>query len=81
MKPNESSSNKAKVCIEIDAAKLSTLLTVTGTKDHSQAILAAIDRFLLDQDQREQFIQKVLRGETDYQASAEELRTPFFRGD
>ncbi len=61
-----------RVTIEVDASDLDKIQKLTGQKKKSPAISQALAEFVRQQQKR-QFIERVLSGETDYALTNEEL--------
>ncbi len=61
-----------RITVDIEDKKLDAVLKWTRLTKKSPAVAAAIDEFI-EQKQRQAFLDKVLAGKTDYQASNEEV--------
>lgn len=65
-----------RVTLDIDENKMNAILKATHQKKKSPALALALDEFLRTRE-REAFIAKVLNGETDYQASNDEIEASY----
>ena len=61
-----------RITLEIEEAKLQSILEITKQSKKSPAIMSALDEFLLFK-QKQAFIVKVLGGQTDYTATNEQV--------
>lgn len=61
-----------RITIEIEENKLDEVLTATGERKKSPAVAVALDEFL-ENRRRLAFLDRVMAGKTDYQATNEEL--------
>ncbi|MBI3850475.1 MAG: type II toxin-antitoxin system VapB family antitoxin [Verrucomicrobia bacterium] len=61
-----------RVTIEVDATELKQIQQITGQKKKSPAITQALSAFIRQQQKR-QFIERALSGQTDYRLTNEEL--------
>jgi hypothetical protein len=61
-----------RVTIEVDASELKQIQKLTGQKKKSPAISQALSEFVRQQQKR-QFIERALSGQTDYTLTNEEL--------
>ncbi|MBT5902226.1 MAG: type II toxin-antitoxin system VapB family antitoxin [Opitutaceae bacterium] len=61
-----------RITIDIDDQKLDEVLTATGQHKKSPAVVVALDEFL-ENRRRQAFLDRVLAGKTDYQASNDEV--------
>ena len=61
-----------RVTIEVDAAELKKIQKITGQKKKSPAISQALSEFVRQQQKR-QFIDRVLSGKTDFALTNDEL--------
>lgn len=63
-----------RMTIEIEDTKLDEILSATGMRKKSPAVAVALDEFL-ENRRRLAFLDKVMAGKTDYQASNDEVET------
>lgn len=63
-----------RITIEIEENKLDEVKSATGQRKKSPAVALALDEFL-ENRRRQAFLDRVLAGETDYQATNEEIET------
>lgn len=61
-----------RITIEIEENKLDEVLTATGQRKKSPAVAVALDEFL-ENRRRQAFLDRVMAGKTDYQATNEEV--------
>lgn len=61
-----------RITLDIDDRKMASILKLTHQKKKSPALALALDEFLAYK-QRQVFVAKVMAGETDYQASNDEI--------
>jgi hypothetical protein len=61
-----------RITVDIEQKKLRSILRLTRQTKKSPAVAQALDEFI-EQRQRQEFLAKVMAGETDYRASNEEL--------
>jgi uncharacterized protein YgbK (DUF1537 family) len=61
-----------RITVEIDASELKRIQKVTGEKKKSPAVSRALAKFL-QQQERQQFIDRALSGGTDYPLTNDEL--------
>ena len=61
-----------RITVEIDATDLKRIQKVTGEKKKSPAVSQALARFL-QQQERQQFAERALSGQTDYALTNAEL--------
>lgn len=61
-----------RITIEIEEKKLNEVLTATGQRKKSPAVAVALDEFL-ENRRRQAFLDRVLAGKTDYQATNDEV--------
>lgn len=63
-----------RITVDIEQKKLRSILKLTRQTKKSPAIAQALDEFI-EQRQRQEFLAKVMAGETDYRASNDELES------
>jgi len=63
-----------RITVDIEQQKLRSILKLTRQTKKSPAVAQALDEFI-EQRQRQEFLAKVMAGETDYRASNEELES------
>ena len=63
-----------KITVEIEASKMRTVQKWTQQRKKSPAIAQALDEFI-EQRRRQEFLAKVMAGETDYRTSNDELES------
>lgn len=63
---------KMRVTLEIDEKKMKAILKLTRQQKKSPALALALDDYLAFK-RRQAFVNRVMAGETDYQASNEEV--------
>ena len=61
-----------RITIEVDAKELNKIQRITGEKKKSPAIVQALSRFLRQQ-QRQEFLERALSGQTDFSLTNDEL--------
>ena len=61
-----------RITIDIDDKKLKEVIAATGKDKKSPAVGVALDEFL-ENRRRQAFLDRVLAGKTDYQASNDEV--------
>jgi hypothetical protein len=61
-----------RITVEIEDSKIEAIQKWTNQKKKSPALAAALDEFLVLR-QRQEFLSKVMAGETDYRASNDEI--------
>ena len=61
-----------RITIEVDARELNQIQRITGEKKKSPAIVQALSRFLRQQ-QRQEFLERALSGQTDFSLTNDEL--------
>jgi len=61
-----------RITVEIDADQLRQIQRITRQKKKSPAISQALSEFIR-QEQKQQFLERVLSGQTDYTLTNEEL--------
>ena len=61
-----------RITVDIEQSKLRSILTLTRQTKKSPAVAQALDEFI-EQRQRQEFLAKVMAGQTDYRASNDEL--------
>lgn len=65
---------KMRVTLEIDDKKMKAILKLTRQQKKSPALALALDDYLAFK-RRQTFVNRVMAGETDYQATNEEIET------
>lgn len=65
---------KMRVTLEIDDNKMKAILKLTRQEKKSPALAMALDDYLAFK-RRQTFVNRVMAGETDYQATNEEIET------
>ncbi len=63
-----------RITIEIEDSKIQAIQKWTKMRKKSPAVAQALDEFI-EQRQRQEFLSKVMAGETDYRASNDELES------
>jgi len=63
-----------RITVDIEQKKLSSILKLTRQTKKSPAVAQALDEFI-EQRQRQEFLAKVMAGQTDYRASNDELES------
>ncbi len=63
-----------RITIDIEEKKLDEVLVATGQRKKSPAVVVALDEFL-ENRRRQAFLDKVMAGKTDYQATNQEVET------
>jgi hypothetical protein len=63
-----------RITVDIEQKKLRSILRLTRQTKKSPAVVQALDEFI-EQRQRQEFLAKVMAGETDYRASNDELES------
>jgi hypothetical protein len=63
-----------KITVEIEDSKMRAIQKWTKVRKKSSAVVKALDEFI-EQRQRQEFLVKVMAGETDYRASNDELES------
>jgi len=63
-----------KVTVEIEASKMRSIKEWTQQRKKSSAVVHALDEFI-EQRRRQEFLAKVMAGETDYRTSNTELES------
>jgi hypothetical protein len=63
-----------RITVEIEDSKIEAIQKWTKERKKSPAVAQALDEFI-EQRQRQEFIAKVMAGETDYRASNDELES------
>ena len=63
-----------RITVEIEESKIQAIQKWTKVRKKSPAVARALDEFI-EQRQRQEFLAKVMAGETDYQASNDELES------
>jgi hypothetical protein len=61
-----------RITVEIEDSKIKAIQKWTKERKKSPAVAQALDEFI-EQRQRQEFLAKVMAGETDYRASNDEL--------
>ena len=61
-----------RITLDIDDNKMASILKLTRQKKKSPALALALDEFLAYK-RRQAFVARVMAGETDYQASNDEI--------
>ncbi len=61
-----------RITVDIEQHKLRSILRLTRQTKKSPAVAQALDEFI-EQRQRQEFLAKVMAGETDFRASNDEL--------
>ena len=61
-----------KITVEIEVSKIRAIQKWTRQREKSHALAQALDEFI-EQRRREEFLAKVMAGETDYAATNEEI--------
>ena len=61
-----------RVTLEIDENKMKSILSLTRQQKKSPALAEALDEYLVFK-RRQSFVSRVMAGETDYQASNDEV--------
>ena len=61
-----------RITIEIEENKLDEVLAATGERKKSPAVAVALDEFL-ENRRRQAFLDRVMAGKTDYQATNKEV--------
>ena len=61
-----------RITVDIDEKRLQTILKLTRQSKKSPAVAQALDEFI-ENRQRDEFLAKVMAGETDYQMSNDQL--------
>lgn len=65
---------KMRITLDIDDEKVKSILKLTSQKKKSPALAMALDEYLAFK-KRQAFVNRVMAGETDYQASNDEVET------
>jgi hypothetical protein len=65
---------KMRITVEIEDSKIQAIQKWTKMREKSPAVAQALDEFI-EQRQRQEFLSKVMAGETDYRASNDELES------
>jgi hypothetical protein len=63
-----------RITVEIEDSKIQAIQKWTKMRKKSPAVARALDEFI-EQRQRQEFLSKVMAGETDYRASNDELES------
>lgn len=63
-----------RITVDIEQHKLRCILKLTRQTKKSPAVVQALDEFI-EQRQRQEFLAKVMAGQTDYRASNYELES------
>jgi Arc/MetJ family transcription regulator len=63
-----------RITVEIDDSKIQAIQKWTKMRKKSPAVAQALDEFI-EQRQRQEFLAKVMAGETDYRTSNDELES------
>jgi len=63
-----------RITVEIEDSKIQVIQKWTKMRKKSPAVAQALDEFI-EQRQRQEFLSKVMAGETDYRASNDELES------
>ena len=63
-----------RITVEIEDSKIEAIQKWTKERKKSPAVAQALDEFI-EQRQRQEFLAKVMAGETDYRASNDELES------
>jgi hypothetical protein len=63
-----------RITVEIEDSKIQAIQKWTKMRKKSPAVARALDEFI-EQRQRQEFLAKVMAGETDYRASNDELES------
>lgn len=63
-----------RITVDIEDSKIESIQKWTRERKKSPAIAQALDEFI-EQRQRQEFLAKVMAGETDYRASNDELES------
>lgn len=63
-----------RITVEIEDSKIQAIQKWTKMRKKSPAVAQALDEFI-EQRQRQEFLAKVMAGETDYRTSNEELES------
>jgi Arc/MetJ family transcription regulator len=63
-----------RITVEIDDSKIQAIQKWTKMRKKSPAVAQALDEFI-EQRQRQEFLAKVMAGETDYRANNDELES------
>lgn len=61
-----------RITLEIDAEKMDAIIRATNQRKKSPALALALDEFL-EHRRRQEFLNKVLSGKTDYQTSNDKI--------
>jgi hypothetical protein len=63
-----------RITVEIEDSKLEAIQKWTNERKKSPAVAQALEEFI-EQRQRQEFLARVMAGETDYRTSNDELET------
>jgi hypothetical protein len=63
-----------RITVEIEDSKIEAIQKWTKERKKSPAVAQALDEFI-EQRQRQEFLAKIMAGETDYRASNDELES------
>jgi hypothetical protein len=63
-----------RITVEIEDSKIKAIQKWTNERKKSPAVAQALDEFI-EQRQRQEFLAKVMAGETDYRSSNDELES------